>query len=115
MFSFSGHVISIELSVTPDYILGGNTLALSCSVEKNVSDPWVTFHKDSILIGFIRSCTENGLTSCSLTTKCDCDINSNTYIWNYTPSNENVNTAIFNCTMDGSQSEGITVNRAGKL
>ncbi|OPL33908.1 hypothetical protein AM593_08824, partial [Mytilus galloprovincialis] len=108
----TGHVISIELSVTPDYILGGNTLALYCSLEKNVSDPWVTFHKDSILIGFIRSCTENGLTSCSLTTKCDCDINSNAYIWNYTPSNENVNTATFNCTMDGSQSEGITVNKA---
>lgn len=112
----SGHGNSIRLSVTPNYILGGTALALSCSLEKNVFEPWVTFHKDAILIGFIRNCTENGFTPCSLTTKCDCDLNSKTYIWNYTTSKENVNAAAtFNCTMDGSQSDEVTVQKAGKL
>lgn len=75
----------------------------------------MTFLKDGALIGFIRNCTENGITSCSLTTKCDCDLNSNTYIWNYTPPNENVIDATFKCSVGISGSNNITVRQAGKL
>ncbi|XP_052062630.1 carcinoembryonic antigen-related cell adhesion molecule 5-like isoform X3 [Mytilus californianus] len=108
----TGHVLCIKLLVSPDYILGGTELALNCSLDNNFSDPWVTFHKDATLIGFIRNCSENGMTSCSLTTKCHCDLNTSTYIWNYTPSSENVIDATFNCTMGNSQSDRITVKKA---
>ncbi|CAC5385439.1 unnamed protein product [Mytilus coruscus] len=108
----TGHVLCIKLSVSPDYILGGTELALNCSLDNNLSDPLVTFHKDAILIGFIRRCSENGITSCSLTTNCHCDLDTSTYIWNYTPSNENMIDATFNCTMGNSQSNRITVKTA---
>ncbi|VDI07669.1 Hypothetical predicted protein, partial [Mytilus galloprovincialis] len=102
------HVISIQLSVSPDYILGGNPLALHCSFDTDVTDPWVTFSKDSTLIGFIWNCKENGITSCLSTPKCHCDSKSEYYIWsytwNYTPSNENMIDATFGCTLGASES-----------
>ncbi|VDI00568.1 CD22 antigen [Mytilus galloprovincialis] len=111
-FLLIGHVISITLSVSPDYILSGNALALNCSLERNATEPSVTFYKDATLIGYIQNCRQNGFTSCSSTTKCQCDLISNTYTWNYTPSNENENDATFNCTISTAESNRITVKKA---
>ncbi|XP_076111748.1 uncharacterized protein LOC143079991 isoform X2 [Mytilus galloprovincialis] len=104
-----GHVIGIQLTVSPDYILGGNPLALNCSVDHDVNiETFVTFSKDATLIGYIQNCKENGITSCSSTPKCHCDSNSEyhilNFIWNYTPSNENMIDATFGCTLDASES-----------
>lgn len=100
-----GHISCINITATPNYVLVGKQLTLTCNVGVSIVNGTATFRSNSSgSLGSIKydinKCYVNSSsTSCSST--CSCDENNNRMIWRYTPSSTPSTDQTFYCDFNG--------------